>query len=79
MIYGERSLENTVTEPTREEKDTFLDFASCMLRWMLEERKMAKELLGRGFFDSFYEGRMNDWTIVWGTLGLVYPSTGITV
>ncbi|KYK58834.1 protein kinase domain protein [Drechmeria coniospora] len=60
LIDEERSLADTVTEIGGDEKETFLDFASCMLQWIPDERKTAKELLKHPFFDSFYEERMND-------------------
>ncbi|KAF5611578.1 kinase domain protein [Fusarium subglutinans] len=52
-----RKLEDTITELAGDEKYVFLDFASSMLQWLPEKRKIAKELLQHRFFDSLEEER----------------------
>ena len=60
LVQPGKSLADTVTELEGNEKEAFLDFASCMLHWLPEKRKTAKELLKHPFLDSFYKDREKD-------------------
>jgi len=60
LVQPGKSLADTVTELEGNEKEVFLDFASCMLHWLPEKRKTAKELLKHPFLDSFYKDREKD-------------------
>lgn len=57
LIKDERKLADTVTELTGDEKEAFLELASCMLQWLPEKRSTAKELLQHRFFDELNESR----------------------
>lgn len=52
LIKGGMGLHSTVTELVGEDKEEFLDFALCMLHWLPDGRKTAKELLQHRFFDK---------------------------
>ena len=56
LVRG-KSLADTVTVMTGEEKEEFLDFASGMLQWLPEKRKTARELLHHPMFDSLNKSR----------------------
>lgn len=49
LVEAGKTLSDTVTELVGEEKEQFLDFAACMLQWLPEKRKTAKELLKHTF------------------------------
>lgn len=57
LIQEGRSLDDTITELTGDEKQLFLDFARNMLQWLPEDRKTARELLSHPFFYSVYQDR----------------------
>ncbi|QLI65411.1 Dual specificity protein kinase [Metarhizium brunneum] len=51
LVEEGKKLSDMVTELVGEEKEQFLDFAACMLQWLPEKRKTAKELLKHPFLD----------------------------
>ncbi|CAG9945608.1 unnamed protein product [Clonostachys rosea f. rosea IK726] len=48
-------LADMVTEMAGDEKEMFLDFASCMLQWLPEKRKTAKELLEHPLLEELHK------------------------
>ncbi|KID94346.1 protein kinase domain protein, partial [Metarhizium majus ARSEF 297] len=52
LVEEGKKLSDMVNELVGEEKEQFLDFAACMLQWLPEKRKTAKELLKHPFLDS---------------------------
>ncbi|OAA67875.1 protein kinase domain protein [Niveomyces insectorum RCEF 264] len=57
LVRHDTSLADTVTEVAGHEKEGFLDFAACMLQWLPEKRKTAKELLQHPFFAELEDDR----------------------
>ncbi|KAJ9217095.1 hypothetical protein DTO166G4_1150 [Paecilomyces variotii] len=54
-LIPNRKLEDTLPSLSAEESAVFLKFARCMLRWALDERKTARQLLTDPFFDGLCE------------------------
>ncbi|KAJ9257019.1 hypothetical protein DTO195F2_5698 [Paecilomyces variotii] len=54
-LIPNRKLEDTLPSLSAEERAMFLKFARCMLRWALDERKTARQLLTDPFFDGLCE------------------------
>uniref|UniRef100_A0A8H7K547 Protein kinase domain-containing protein n=1 Tax=Bionectria ochroleuca TaxID=29856 RepID=A0A8H7K547_BIOOC len=55
LLTERMKLADMVTEMAGDEKEMFLDFASCMLQWLPEKRKTAKELLGHPLLEELHK------------------------